>query len=254
MNQNDRLTGILDGLQRKLAGELDSARSALTHPSARGGASEHGWLKVLRDHLPHRYRADKAMVIDAHGAASEQIDIVIYDRQYSPLLYNDQGQHYVPAESVYAVFEVKQKLNRDSVHYAAGKAASVRRLHRTSFVIHHAGGEYKPRPPHRIVAGVLAYASGWKKDPFGPPLQRALEGLDANQQLDIGCAFTDGVFEAHYGAGQTVALTVVPSSRSLVEFFFRLLRQLQALATAPAIDYGAYLDAFANRRDGATAS
>ena len=75
----DRLTDILDGLQARLEGELRGNRVAVTHPGARGEASEEDWLRVLKDHLPHRYQADRAFVIDSLGDCSEQIDVVIYD-------------------------------------------------------------------------------------------------------------------------------------------------------------------------------
>jgi len=239
----DRLTEILDGLQARLEGELRGNRAAVTHPGARGEASEEDWLRVLNDHLPRRYQADRAFVLDSRGDCSDQIDIVIYDRQYSPFLYNQAGQRYIPAESVYGVLEVKQDLNRDHVRYAGDKAASVRRLHRTSAAIPHAGGSYEPRALPCIVAGIVTYQSSWTP-PFGYPLRDALGELPADGQLDIGCSLMNGVFEARYRTGHPVDLTVVEGPRSLVEFLFRLLKQLQPMATAPAIEYEAYLARF----------
>jgi hypothetical protein len=243
----DRLTEILDGLQTRLEGELRGNRAAVTHPGARGEASEADWLRVLKDHLPHRYHADRAFVIDARGSCSEQIDVVIYDRQYSPLLYNQSNQRYVPAESVYAVLEVKQDLSREHVLYAADKAASVRRLHRTSAQIPYVDGTYGPRPLPPLVAGVLTYQSSWTPA-FGEPLRQALSELSAEQRLNIGCALVHGAFEARYPEGDGVDLTVIEGPRSLVHLLMGLLKQLQALATAPAIDYEVYLARF--RRDG----
>lgn len=239
----DRLTEILDGLQARLEGELRGNRSALTHPGARGEASEEDWLRVFKDHLPQRYQADRAFVIDSNGTSSEQIDIVIYDRQYSPFLYNQANQRYVPAESVYGVLEVKQDLSREHVLYAGEKAASVRRLHRTSARIPHAGGAYDPRPLPRIVAGILTYQSSWSPS-FGEALRGALSDLSAEAQLDLGCSLLHGAFEATYRVGQIVDVTVAESPRSLVQFLMRLLKQLQSLATAPAIEYEAYLARF----------
>lgn len=43
-----------------------------------------------------------------------------------------RGALYVPAESVDAVFEVKQSMDADQVNYASDKVASVRTLHRTN--------------------------------------------------------------------------------------------------------------------------
>jgi hypothetical protein len=239
----DRLTEILAGLQARLEGELRGNRAAVTHPGARGEASEDDWLHILKDHLPHRYQADRAFVIDANGACSDQIDIVVYDRQYSPFLYNQVNQRYVPAESVYGVLEVKQDLSRDHLLYAGEKAASVRRLHRTSARIPHAGGAYEPRPLPRIVAGLVTYQSSWSPA-FGVPFRDALGELGPEAQIDVGCALVNGAFEATYRTGHPVDVTVAEGSRSLVQFLMRLLKQLQALATAPAIDYQAYLARF----------
>jgi hypothetical protein len=68
----------------------------------------------------------------------------------------------------------------------------------------------------------------------------------------VGCALLHGAFEARYPDGNNVELTVVEGPRSLVQFLMRLLKQLQALATAPAIDYEAYLARF--QREGEASS
>lgn len=239
----DRLTEILDGLQARLEGELRGNRLAVAHPGARGEAAEEDWLRVLKDHLPHRYQSDRAFVIDSEGNCSEQIDIVIYDRQYSPFLFNRANQRYVPAESVYAVLEVKQDLTREHVRYAGEKAASVRRLHRTSAPVPHLEGVARPRHLPAIVAGILTYQSAWTPF-FGDPLRQSLIELPDDQKLSIGCALLHGAFEASYPSGGGLDLTAVDGPRSLVQFLLRLLKQLQALATAPAIDYHAYLARF----------
>ena len=108
------------------------ARGSFGHGGTKGDASEAVWLELLQGYLPERYRAAGAHVVDSKGAFSHQIDIVIFDRQYSPFIFNFKDQFIVPAESVYAVFETKQAINARHVAYAADKVASVRALHRTS--------------------------------------------------------------------------------------------------------------------------
>jgi Domain of unknown function (DUF6602) len=54
-----------------------------------------------------------AHVVDSGGKFSEQIDVVVYDRQYSPLIFEIEGEKVIPAESVYAAFEAKQTMNAD---------------------------------------------------------------------------------------------------------------------------------------------
>ncbi|MBL7663256.1 hypothetical protein JNK13_10955 [bacterium] len=236
----DRLKEIFTGLQERLEGELCGSRTAVAHSGARGEASEQDWINLFKQHLPNRYQADKAFVIDSTGACSDQIDIVIYDRQYSPILYNQAGQQYVPAESVYAVLEAKQDLSREHIIYAGEKAASVRKLKRTSASIPHAGGSYGARPLPRIIGGIVTYQSSWSP-PFGQPFKDVLAELDNEHRLDIGCALTAGSFEITYSTDAIIDIAISGQERSLVQFLFRLLKQLQSLATAPAIEYDAYL-------------
>lgn len=235
----DPLVGIIDGIQAQLEGKLRGSRAAVAHSGSRGSASEEDWLRMLKDHLPFRYQADRAFVIDSMGAVSDQIDIVIYDRQYSPLLYNLSDQRFIPAESVYGVFEVKQDLTKAHVEYAGAKAASVRQLHRTSVPVPQIGGTTLSGTPQPIIAGLLTFESGWSPA-LGEPLADALNGLAVAARLDLGCALVDGAFEATYAANQPVTLTTV-NQRALIQFFLRLLRQLQRRTTASAIDYKAYL-------------
>lgn len=83
-------------------------------------------------------------------------------------MFNQDGAKYVPAESVYAVLEVRQEFNGANVAYAAEKAASVRKLRRTSAPIPHAGGKFDPIVPPPILAGILTLDSEWKPA-FGKP-------------------------------------------------------------------------------------
>jgi hypothetical protein len=146
------LAGLHDDIQRK----LETVRQSFGHPGTKGDASEKVWLELLETYLPKRYQAATAHVVDSKGVFSDQIDAVVFDRQYSPFIFHYQGQTIIPAESVYAVFEAKQAINAAQVEYAQKKAASVRRLHRTSLPIPHAGGTYPPKPLIPIRRGQAA--------------------------------------------------------------------------------------------------
>lgn len=100
-------------------------------------------------------------MVDSQGNFSQQIDVVIFDRQYSPFIFTYEGEIIVPAESVYAVFEAKQTANAELVAYAQQKVASVRQLQRTSLPIPHAGGVYPPKALMPILGGLLTFESDW---------------------------------------------------------------------------------------------
>jgi len=69
-----------------LIGKMLTSRRFVHHEPTKGAAAEQNWLAMLNAYLPQRYKADSAFVVDSRGKLSEQIDIVIYDRQYSPLI------------------------------------------------------------------------------------------------------------------------------------------------------------------------
>ena len=238
----DKLQEIYESLQEMMASSLGVNRRVLDHSTAKGNGAELKWEEFFKNHLPQRYRVASGFVIDRESRVSDQIDLIIYDRQYCPHLYNQNKQIYLPVESVYAVIEVKQDLDKETIEYAGRKAASVRCLERTSAPITHAGGQYDARPPFRILAGIVALKSNWKPA-LGETLRNVLAELPEAHRVDFGCVAADGGFEAGYLEGGKVKPTVSVSSKehSLIFFLFSMLNRLQNLGTVPAIDFQAYL-------------
>lgn len=225
------LSELHDDIQEQLA----RARKAFGHPGTKGDASEAVWLELLQTYLPQRYQAASAHVVDSEGTFSDQIDVVVFDRQYSPFIFKFQGQTVIPAESVYAVFEAKQAINAEQVAYARNKVASVRALHRTSLPIPHAGGVYPPKPLQHIIGGLLTLESDWKPG-LGDPLVKALTVRDADDRLDLGCVAAHGIFSCdEEGCG-----TLTPMGKPATAFLLELIARLQEKATVPMIDVRAY--------------
>jgi hypothetical protein len=225
--------------QESLAAHLQEARSVIPHSGELGTASELRWLEMLQKHLPKRYNVRKGFVIDSNGDCSDQIDIIIHDNQYSPFLLEAESTCFVPAESVYAVFDSKQTLTKGEIEYAGKKAASVRRLHRTSAQIHHLGGVSDGPNPKEIIGGILALESNWSP-PFGSPFGNAIGDLAGDEALQIGCALRHGAFDAYRDDDDDLHLSVSEPEVALVTFFLGLLQLLQRMGTVPALDLVAY--------------
>lgn len=215
----------------------------VNHPTTKGDDAELNWVAMLDGLLPHRYGVTKAHVIDSLGNESLQIDVVIHDQFYSPLLFDIGGTKYVPAESVYAVFEVKQELTRGYMNEASDKVASVRDLHRTSdFIPNQFDIEVKKDlRTFKALGGILANRSGWTPG-LGDPFKTVVTENQGSRALDIGCALEAGAFNIDWTNGNPAFGTSSPE-RSLIHFAMRLLRRLQLLGTVPAIDYSAYENA-----------
>jgi hypothetical protein len=208
----------------------------IRHQGDKGEVNEQYFIEFLRRYLPNRYTVDKAMVIDSLGNTSDSIDVVVFDRQYTPTLLDSEKHRYVPAESVYAVFECKPTINKGYLTYAGEKAESVRRLHRTSIRIAHAGGFYPPKAPQDIIAGILAIDVEWA-DGLGASFVENHSTLTGQSALDCGFAAKGACFDTFNEDG---SLTTGPADNSLAFFAFRLLSRLQACATVPAVDWSAY--------------
>lgn len=227
------LTRILSDLHQDIERRLASARTTLGHSVAKGSASERVWLELLDKYLPQRYQARSAFVVDSDGEFSEQIDVVIFDRQYSPFIFNFEGELVIPAESVYAVLEAKQTINAAQVEYAQKKVASVRALHRTSLPIPHAGGVFPPKPLPHIIGGLLTFESDWSPA-MGEALKSALASPEC--RLDLGCVAAHGTFRREHGGNYAIDQGGKPATAFLLE----LIARLQASATVPMIDVRSY--------------
>ncbi len=242
------LLGAYAAKERELSARLGLGGQLTDHGTIVGTGTEHGWSGFLTGFLPRRYGVATGKVVDSRGHQSEQVDLIVYDAFYSPLLFVVGDATFVPAESVYAVFEVKQTLNKDHLDAAASKAESVRRLHRTSALIPNQLGKTDLRKDLNdlpILAGILTSGSQWST-PYYDVLRTHLEAQSLIRTIDLGCALGDGSFDTdrdRVSTGRGLReLSVSIPDRSLSYFTMRLLHKLQQLGTVGAIDYEAYAE------------
>lgn len=232
------LREAFERVHARLAFDLEDAAKTVTHDGKRGEVTESDWLRVIRSYLPKRYAVDSGIVIDSTGKTSDQIDIVIYDIHYTPVLLTRESNRYIPAEAVYAVLEAKPSITKNLLEYAGKKSESVRILKRTSAPVVHSDAVHPPKKLFPIVSGIVAASVEWK-DGFGESFRRVMngDGLADDRRIDCGCGLSHGAFDTFAADG---SLTFGEQQASLVFFLFRLLNKLQSLGTVPAIDWNAY--------------
>jgi hypothetical protein len=250
---------LFNSLQNQMIAQLNTNREFILHSTSKGDSLENVWIEWLRKYLPNRYCVDKAIIIDSNGDLSHQIDLVIYDQQYTPFVFTQNGIHYIPAEGVYAIFEVKPDF-KDNIHYAGQKIESVRKLKRTTVNIINAGSEWAPRPLTKIIGGILASTNSYVNNSTVETHFKNLSGLET---IEMGCAVDYGSFYINYDGDEDVKnenyqeriinyytirkySNTIFSTRenSLVTFFLQLTRYLQqSIGTVAAIDLNAYAQA-----------
>lgn len=240
------LKKIFLGLQTEMVAKLRNSRANVKHPTAKGNVTESSWRRLLETYLPKRYAVESAFVIDSTGNISEQIDLVIFDRHFSPFLFHEDGAIYIPAESVYAVFEIKQEATSTNLAYAAKKVESVRKLTRTSATIPHAGGKFSPIIPKEIIAGFLALTTAGKQTSLSQSFSDDLKKLPAGKRINLACVLERGAVSIELLENGRTEARIFPPEQALINFFLSLLSKLQAVGSVPAMDIKAYWKSLTN--------
>lgn len=255
---------LFTGLQKQMVAQLNTNREFILHPGSKGDSLEDVWIDWLRKYLPNRYCVDKAVIIDSTGQLSHQIDLVIYDQQYTPFVLTQNGIHYIPAEGVYAIFEVKPDIKGDVkglnyIQYAGEKIESVRRLKRTSVGIINAGQSQDPRALTKIIGGILSSTNTYAHS-NNKTIISHLKGLKGLKSIEMGCIVDYGSFYVNYDGEENLEnkeyqkrilnyydqrefhdVTFSKPENSLITFFLQLTRYLQqSIGTVAAIDLDAY--------------
>ena len=210
-------------MRLKLSSKIDE----IYHPTAKGDESELNWIGLLRAYLPERYTVDSGFVVDHKGNISEQIDIIVYDRHFTPFIFRGENVVYIPAEGVYAVFEVKPHFDKKYYNYAIKKLKSVKVLKRTSAVFTHVQGK-STKELHNIIGGILTKENKSKaffnKVKIGSDLSFLLS-------LDSGIkVINDETIEEQ------------DKQPILAFFLLKLIEKLRALGSVPALEVDKYLE------------
>jgi hypothetical protein len=256
MSNRINIGELFNGLQNQMIAQLNTNREFILHPGSKGDSLENVWIEWLRKYMPNRYCVDKAIIIDCNGNLSHQIDLVIYDQQYTPFVFSQNGIHYIPAEGVYAVFEVKPEISKEYIEYAGDKIESVRNLFRTSTNIIDRGKVHNPRSLTKILGGILATTPAIQN----ATIEKHLSSLKGLKGIDIGCSVEGGCFYADYNNEEDLTIqdfndriksyyekrevqncVFSSASKSMVTFFLQLMRYLQqTIGTVAAIDLNEY--------------
>ncbi len=215
----------------------------ISHPVTKGDHCEKAWIEFFRKFLPSKYAVDKGLVFDSTGKISEQIDIIIYDALYAPLIFvTDAGEKMVTAESVYAVFESKPKIEKDTLKYANKKIASVTSLHRSTRTVFVGGRQQAARELTHIIGGILAI------DSFST--DKIAEHCKVYDNIDVGCAINKCSFQIQRGEGKSFqAIKSYGENEVISSFFFLILDRLYELGTVAGLDIREYANAILGEKN-----
>jgi hypothetical protein len=97
------LTQLFTQISHQMNAEIEAARSAASHSGVKGTAFENILKHFLTRHIPDRLGICTGQLVDSTGATSKQLDIIIYDKAHTPVLFRSEGIQVIPNECAYAV-------------------------------------------------------------------------------------------------------------------------------------------------------
>lgn len=256
------LTALLGRVAKRMQFEIEDVRDAFTHGGIKGAALEISVVETfLRPYLPEKIGICTGQIIDATGARSKQLDVVLYDRSNTPILKRSAEIRLVPAKCVFGVIEVKANIrSKKDVKAIFDNMKSVRSLSRDAITPDPrlarliVGSHGVPVGSFPVQYSCFAFECGLAPETAKKYLDAECRGLSANDCVDmvlaigkVGSADTPGALwvledgcPAVYKRGQ--------SGQEMVEFYLRLHQHFSMAMMAGFLDLNKYLSARTGRR------
>lgn len=77
------------------------------HPTT-GSCREDVWQALFRQIVPYKFAIERGVfIIDSNGKISKEVDLAIFDEQYTPYIFNYGNVRFIPIEAVAIVVQCK---------------------------------------------------------------------------------------------------------------------------------------------------
>ncbi|XOQ13471.1 MAG: DUF6602 domain-containing protein [Shouchella clausii] len=87
---------------------LNELKISSEHDGLTGNFRERSWIRFFRSIIPLKYSLSQGVkIIDSEENVSNEVDIAVYDEQYTPYVFQYDEVKYIPIEAVAVVIECK---------------------------------------------------------------------------------------------------------------------------------------------------
>lgn len=107
---------------------LQAAQAIVSHPGTRGSLAENLLRELIREFLPQRWAVGTGFIMDAAGARSNQVDVLVYDQLTNSPVYRDGDLVILSPKTVRVAVEVKSVLDSEQIPLAYSNLSSVKRV------------------------------------------------------------------------------------------------------------------------------
>ncbi len=116
---------------------IKSSRNIFYEPDLKNNLHHAGEFGIFRERIvskflklftPQRLQFDSGFIIAPNEKLSKQIDIIIYDKNESPLIQSEEGQKFFPIETIASIGEIKSVLTKEQLKAELLNLASIKKL------------------------------------------------------------------------------------------------------------------------------
>lgn len=125
---------VLSSAQNKLSAAINQIRSSIPHSGEIGTLIERQFRSQLEEIMPEKIGVSHGFVVDSANAVSRQMDIILYDRHYTPRIFASDGAQMFPVEATYACGEIKTDLDTSKLEDSFQKCLSYKTLCRKAYI------------------------------------------------------------------------------------------------------------------------
>lgn len=109
-----------------------NTKGNLIHPGEFGMYREQIVKELLKPFLPEKFDIGTGFIITSKNRISTQCDLIIYDKENSPIIENAE-QRFFPVECVVGVIEIKSNLSKSDFKKAVSKLSKIKKLRIRNF-------------------------------------------------------------------------------------------------------------------------
>lgn len=121
---------ILDFIEVKYLYEDFEKRNKLIHPGEFGMFRERLADEIIKFAIPAKFETGTGFLINSFDEVSTQCDIIIFDKNNTPLIDNASELRFFPVETTIGIGEIKSNLNRKTLKETLLKLAKNKKLKR----------------------------------------------------------------------------------------------------------------------------
>ncbi len=253
--QRSRLAEIMAATTQSLRAGFAELKASFSHDTSKGAGGEALVAQFLQKRLPGQVGATAGQVIDSTGQMSRQVDVVLYDRARTPMLFTSPNGHdqLIPVEGVLAVVEVKTHLTKAMLPAILENCRSVKLLKRTAYFPRSLNSTYRiydqdwiDFPIYYSVFAAKAdnmYAGELNELQYDSPLHERIDSvcyLDRGTNLNVSLPDVHGAPQVSATASSGSGLMDIESEQALLHWYGGLAGMI-AQAELRSINILAYM-------------